>query len=117
MSRLNGKKQKKKVLHLLTSVSAGGIETWLLNIFRELGTEMYEQHVLCRSQQTGLFADKFKEVGVQIHTNQYGRFSFPELVWRIRSLHKTHHFDLIHNHLSIHAVWGSIAQSKLVCLN
>lgn len=95
-------KRPKRVLHVLNSLDAGGLEVWVLNLLRHADRREFEMDVLCRGTSVGSLADRARACGARVH---YLR----QHVWsrhlgysrRVARLLRDNRYDVLHCHLGV----------------
>lgn len=91
-----------RILHLITHLSPGGIERWLLGMLPYLKRAGIEVDFLCRAGDKGSLAEKAESQGARFFTNPVSRnqLTFKRLLQeRLRS----GEYALVHNHLTLHS--------------
>jgi glycosyltransferase EpsF len=95
-----------RVLHLVTSMHRGGIETWLLRMLQELRGSEYVLDICCKGQDIGALADQVTETGAVMHQCilrpdhiRFGR-CLSQLITQGR-------YDIVHNHLELYSGFPS----------
>ena len=58
---------KPRVLHVLGSLTIGGVETWLMHMLRQRERFGVEQEILLTKDEVGLYEDDARRMGVAIH--------------------------------------------------
>ena len=86
-----------KALHLVHTLTRGGIENWLLDFFRAADRSQLEMDVCCRGPNTGVQAPKFAALGAQIHLIPLG-WNHPAFGRRLGRLLREGKYDLLHIH-------------------
>ncbi len=91
---------KRRVLHLVTWLNQGGIETWLIRYLEIANkSEQWQADVLCRGRNPGQMADHAKSLGA-------GVFHLPLASPTSRNAHRlaefltSQRYDLLHCHLN-----------------
>src|SRR5437773_1351676 len=96
-----------KVLHLITSLTRGGIETWLLSMLRAVPRAICEMDFCCKGSATGERTSEAERLGAGVFHCPLG----PGHVGFARSLGRLlaqGGYDLLHNHLELYSgfpVW------------
>ena len=91
-----------KILHLVSSLSRGGIEMWLLHMLRTVSREDWEMDVCCKANTFGVLAPAVRELGVNILHCPLR----PTVVGFVRSLRRIlRHgkYDILHIHVNAHS--------------
>lgn len=99
-----------KILHIVSALNTGGIETWLLNIVKRNTDEIEHHFCLLNSPQDGMYDREFRENGCTLHrcpTKQPGLVN-----WRfVSSLIDSQNIDIIHSHVYTASFYYSILGS------
>lgn len=87
-----------KILHALGTVNPGGVETWLLNVLRNIDKERFDFHFCTFGPESGLYAAEMEKLGATIircpkSTNlwQFGR--------QFRRILREGRYDIVHSHV------------------
>ena len=89
-----------RVLHVLKSLPLGGIETWLMHIFRNDRNSFVQHEVLLMVDTPGVYEAEARELGVRIHKLPH-RGSWPRWFADLRRFLKEHGpFDVVHSHVA-----------------
>jgi glycosyltransferase involved in cell wall biosynthesis len=100
-----------RVLHLITVMGRGGIETWLLSILEEVKRRDCEMNICCKGPRVGDLAPAAREAGAEILHCPMGLY-LPGFVARLSEVVREGEYDLVHNHLSAHAGLGTAAARR-----
>lgn len=88
-----------KVLHVVRAMDRGGVETWLMNVLRNIDRSRFEFHFLVNTPGSGSYDEEIRRIGGVIHhgPDPHRPASFAS---RLASLLKeSGPFDAIHSHL------------------
>ena len=91
---------KIKVLHVLTVLNKGGLETMLMNYFRNINKDRFEFHFLVQ-RESGYYEREVIESGGYIHrVNQlsYSPLKMIKYLKQMNSFFKNNQFDVVHVH-------------------
>lgn len=96
-----------KVLHLITSFSRGGIETWLISILANIPRNKCQMDVCCKGTDIGPLAGLAEQAGAKVIPCPLGpaHVGFSAKLQRILKEGK---YDILHNHLQTYSgfpVW------------
>lgn len=58
---------RRKVLHILASMSRGGVETWLMHVLRNIDRSQFELHFLLNTEREGDYDREVRSLGGRIH--------------------------------------------------
>ena len=59
-------KEPKKVLHVVYAMNTGGVESWLMSIYRQLDREKIQFDFLVNTQEKAFFDDEIRQLGGNI---------------------------------------------------
>lgn len=88
---------KKKVLHILKNMDIGGIETYIMNNFRNINLEEYEFHFLLWDNRESYYEKEIRKMGGIIHKFKFSKNFFINII-NVRKILKRNFFDVIHCH-------------------
>lgn len=101
------------ILHIIDSISVGGVETWLNNVFRE-DQSRNKHEVLCVGRcQKASHATKFPSE-IVVHYIEFDRYNLLKFSIRFRRLLRQEKYDVIHDHQGIYAGWRFILGAGLL---
>lgn len=91
-------KRPVRVLHVLGSLGHGGIETWLMHIFRKMDPASVRHEVILTKAEPGVYEEEALQLGVQVHrpVHQGGRL---DLLKRLDALLRGASYDVVHSHM------------------
>jgi len=114
MISIMGKKQK--ILHLLTSLEAGGAETNLLALLRNFDKDKFV-HAVAYGGQGGVLEKEFLELGVNLIRIYPKSLNISSLFHIKKIVHEVKCFspDIIHTHLDLPNIIGLISSKILKC--
>ena len=96
----NSSTQKPRVLHVLKSLPLGGIETWLMHVFRNDRNSFVRHELLLMVEEPGAYEAEAKDLGIRIHKlPQTGGWPAWFAGFR-RFLKSNGPFDAVHSHPS-----------------
>jgi glycosyltransferase involved in cell wall biosynthesis len=96
-----------RVLHLVHTLTRGGIEYWLLDLFRTTDRNVLEMDVCCRGPNTGVQAPKFAALGAKIHLMPLG-WNHAAFGRRLGRLLREGRYDLLHIHAGSFAGYPTV---------
>lgn len=88
---------KKKILHILKNMDIGGIETYIMNIFRNIDLDKYEFHFLLWDNKDSYYEKEIKKTGGIIHKFRFSKNFYINII-RARNFFNRNSFDVIHCH-------------------
>lgn len=87
----------RRILHVLGSLGAGGVETWLYRTSLGLDRERWSPEFCLLSENEGVYAPELRAAGCRFHRCPFSpRESFPA---RFLDLLRRERFDLVHSHV------------------
>lgn len=89
---------KRRVLHILSGMNRGGIETWIMNVLRRIDTRRIQLDFLVEATQPARYDDEIRASGGEIHRSprfrHRGRFTL-----RLAQVLRQHGpYDVVHAH-------------------
>ena len=84
----------------------GGIETWLMHVFRQRGLGSADHELLLMVEEPGAYEPEARALGVPIHKVPHDG-SWLGWLRRLRGFFKANRFDVVHSHLGF-AVSGPV---------
>ncbi|HFD32676.1 MAG TPA: glycosyltransferase family 1 protein [Gammaproteobacteria bacterium] len=104
---------KKKVLHMLSSLNAGGAETNLLALMAHFDSDVYE-HAVAYGGENGALEPEFRSAGIKliqlspVPLGVGAFFKYKDILSRIKQFSP----DIIHSHLDLTNVFGLLAKKS-----
>jgi len=97
--------KKIRVLHALGTMDPGGVETWLMNVLRNIDRDRFEFHFCTFGDHPGLFASEVEKLGGKILPcpRDGSPASFPS---RFRRILRDGRYDVVHSH--VHLFSGAV---------
>lgn len=110
--------QRKKIVHLISSLKIGGAESLLHDLVIGLGFEQYEHHVICF--HTGPNADRLAQAGAFVYQPQGFLCRYdPIFFWRVWRCIKKIRPDILHTALwaanFVGRIMGRLQKIPVVC--
>ena len=93
------KTSRRKILHVVGAMNRGGVETWLMNVTRNIDSDVFETHFLVHSSEPSAYDEEIISLGGVIHYGANPRnllrytTDFSQLVRRYGP------FDVVHSHV------------------
>ncbi len=88
-----------RILHVVGKMNRGGVETWLMNVLRQIDRTKYQMDFLVHTEQNCAYDDEIRTLGSQIipcmHPSQPLQYA---LNFR-RILHEYGPYDVVHSHV------------------
>ena len=97
-----------KVLHLITWLNPGGIETWLLNMLQAIPRAQCAMDFCCKGPSVGSLANKAKELNAAVYHCPLGAAHVGYLAG-LHQIIQEGQYNLIHNHLESYSWLGVYA--------
>jgi glycosyltransferase EpsF len=95
-----------KVLHLITSVTRGGIEKWLLTMAASIPRNEIAMSFSCKGPSVGELAPQAEQLGARVYHTPL-RPTMVGYAREVLELLRRERFDLVHNHLEAHSGIGA----------
>jgi glycosyltransferase involved in cell wall biosynthesis len=94
-----------KILHCLGTLDPGGVETWLLHVFKAIDTRRFQFDFCTFGSHAGLFAPEVEKFGARVL-----RCPLSKNVWefgrRFRRILRQGQYDVVHSH--VHFFSGAV---------
>lgn len=91
-----------RVLHVVTTMDFGGVETLLMNIYRNIDREKIQFDFLCMNTCDNLFSDEIKELGGKMYSipfiSKVGVYGFRKRLLDFFKQHKE--YQIVHSHIN-----------------
>lgn len=87
-----------RVLHVLGRMNPGGVENWLLNVFRVVDRRAVRCDVMVHQGDPGAYDAELRELGVGIHLNTEYR-NVTRYYRRFREIAAATQYDVVHSHV------------------
>lgn len=89
-----------RVLHIISSFNVGGVETWLLNVVRNLPASNYQFDFFAISPEEAAFDNEIVSLGCKIFKAKKSRPSFFSMYSDLKKvIRENGHYDAIHSHV------------------
>ncbi|GIM30238.1 hypothetical protein CPJCM30710_29040 [Clostridium polyendosporum] len=95
-----------RILQVILSSHIAGTEKHIIDLVRKLDKSKFQVDVICCG---GTLEEKFKSMGVKVHTIQVKGNKDLRAIIDLYKLIKKENYDIVHNHLSISTLMGTIA--------
>jgi glycosyltransferase involved in cell wall biosynthesis len=100
MDKTQAQSKKPRILHVLKSLPLGGIETWLMHVFRRDRNAFVQHELLLMVEEPGVYEAEARQLGLTIHKVPHDR-SWPRWFRDFhRYLKENGPFDAVHSHPS-----------------
>lgn len=87
-----------RILHVLSQLNPGGIETWLLQVLRKIDRAKYQFDFALLQDAPGRYASEVIDLGSRIHVLSTSRRPI-RLLTRLARVLDEHPYDVVHSHL------------------
>lgn len=95
-------KKQLRVLQVISKPQLGGVETMLMNIYRNIDREKIQFDFTNHEKSKGSYEDEILSLGGQIkYIKPIREIGAIRYVWQIRKLVKTNKYKIVHSHISI----------------
>ncbi len=91
----------KRILHVVSSMNAGGMETMIMNYYRHLDRTKYQFDFMIHDPKPVFFEDEIASLGGKIYRVAPQRPNPFKNHREVKKILTTHHFDAIHIHQGI----------------
>lgn len=86
-----------RVLHVLTALSSGGAESFIMNMYRHMDPSQVQFDFLLRSEEN-LYKDELERMGSKVYITAPFPAHFLRNAFDTVRFFKNHHYDIIHVH-------------------
>jgi glycosyltransferase involved in cell wall biosynthesis len=112
-------KQRPRVLHVISILSVGGVEMWLISLLRHIRTlpddaDVETFDVLMTGGERSELDDLAASLGANLHYIPFGRRNSRQFVQAFRRLLKDREYSAIHDHQDYAAGWHFLAGAGLL---
>lgn len=105
------KKEKYRILHVVYAMNLGGIESWLMHLYREVLKDNIQFDFLVFIKQNAVFDDEIRKLGGNILYGGHYKNPFSQIIISSRIL-KKRNYDAVHIH-NIQGAFSIFIASKL----
>lgn len=104
-----------RILILVTSLDRGGIETMLMNYYRQLDKRKFQFDFLINRKEKGAYEDEIRSMGGKIYRmSPMYPWKFPEYRRELRDFIAAHpEYKIIHSHLEERSYWPLAIAKKV----
>ncbi|MEK7484676.1 MAG: glycosyltransferase [Planctomycetota bacterium] len=96
-----------KILHLITTLGAGGAENHLFLLAREQRRQGHQVQV-AYFRASGNLREAFEQVGIPVHSLEGSRYLSLKALYRLARLLSRYHPEILHTHLFSGDLYGAI---------
>ncbi len=89
--------KKIKILHVLQSMDIGGIETYIMNMYRSIDREKYSFDFMLWKEESSFYEDEIKSLGGKIYKIKFSKNPFANMA-NFKNLLENANYDVIHCH-------------------
>lgn len=91
----------KKIALVVSGLSNGGVETFILNFFKEINyTENYDKYIITHSEPLNDVKNKFEDLGFTVFKVPSKKESIYKNIKAINKILKDNKFDIVHSHMA-----------------
>ena len=91
----------KKVALVVSGLSSGGVETFILNFFKEINrVENYDKYIITHNEPSNDAKNKFENLGFTIFTVPSKKENIYKNITFINKIFKNNKFDIVHSHMA-----------------
>jgi len=88
-----------RVLHSVSNMDRGGIETMLMNYYRHMDRDVIQFDFLCNKTKPGAYDDEIRSLGGKIyHTPGFNPFRYGEYIQLLKRIKEENKCEIIHVH-------------------
>lgn len=95
---------KPRVIHVLGALTIGGIETWLVHVFRNLEDSPIQHELLLFKDEVGPYEAEVRQLGIKIHRLRFERDPFRWFQRAVQFFREQGPIAAVHSHGSIHFI-------------
>ena len=90
-----------RILHVVGSMSAGGVETWLMHLLRHIDRERYRMDFLVHSRAPGVYDEEIRVLGSRMIPCPHHRRPLAYARHFLGSLREHGPYDVVHSHVHL----------------
>lgn len=94
---MESKREPVRVLHVLTGLSTGGAESFIMNMYRNMDREKVQFDFLLRSDEN-VYRDELEQMGSRVYTTASFPRNFIKNAFQTERFFREHRYDIIHVH-------------------
>jgi glycosyltransferase involved in cell wall biosynthesis len=98
---------KTRVLHVVTAMSRGGLEVWLMSVLRNIDRDRYQLDFLVQTADRAMFDDEIAALGSKVIRCARGANIFTFSAAFLGALRREGPYDIVHTH--VHHFSGIVA--------
>ena len=99
----NGGQNARKILHVVGGMNRGGVETWLMRVFRQIDRSRFQFHFLVHTEKEAAYDAEIRNLGGKIHSCPSPR-NLPVYRCRFKAvLDAEGPFDVVHSHVYLYS--------------
>lgn len=88
-----------RVLHVIGTLDRGGIETWLMNIWRRVDRRRFEHSVLVNNGTEGAYGDELRGLNIPVYYAPHPANILQYRKFFLRTLEAHGPYDIVHSHV------------------
>lgn len=90
-----------KIVHFISRIEYGGVESVLLNYFSHIQSDKFEVHLISQDIVIPQCLEQFKQLGFHVHIVTHKRKSLWKNTYEIWKILRTERFDITHSHMTL----------------
>ena len=91
----------KKVALVVSGLSSGGVESFILNFFKEINSiENYDKYIITHNEPSNNVKNRFENLGFRIFTVPSKKESIHKNIKSINKIFENNKFDIVHSHMA-----------------
>ncbi len=102
-----------RVLHIVGRLNRGGIETLLMNIYRNLDREEIQFDFLIQSEQKGAYEDEIRSLGGRIYRIPAKRRNLLKNMAGTIQVVKDKQYQIVHRHSAFPSMWLDLLLARI----
>lgn len=87
-----------KILHVVSSMNAGGVENVVYSYMSNLNRKEFEVDIACYTSENGVFRKNFENIGMNVYRLPSKRHALKSVLYQIKLI-KKNKYDIVHVHL------------------
>jgi len=96
--QLVDKNKKIKVLHVVSGMKHGGIETFLMSMLRTCDRQRFDMDILCTRSAKGPYTERARQLGADV-TECPMSYDQVRFVYKLYKLLRRRRYDCLNSHL------------------
>jgi len=102
-----------RILHVVTTMNRGGIESMLMNLYRKIDRENFQFDFLVHRKEKGAFDDEIRELGGNIYyVPAINPFHHRKYLKALDDFFREHKYNIVHSHINTFSMYVLRAAKK-----